>query len=38
MAGFGSALMCALFDRREFALPKRYDAAQGPLAENRDGR
>lgn len=35
---FGTRLMYALFDRMEFALPKRCDATHWPLEEKRDGR
>lgn len=35
---WGTRLMYAVFDRMEFALPKRCDATRWPLEENRDGR
>lgn len=34
----GTRLMYALFDRMEFVLPKRCDAAHWPLEEKQDGR
>lgn len=36
--GFGTRLMYAMFDRMEFMLPKRCNAAHWPLEEKRDGR